>query len=397
MLKKRIWWIIFGFAAMVIFLTWLSPKVINWEESFRENNKDPYGSYILFNELESIFNEVQIQVKPLYTSVKEDSLFEGNYIFVTSGFYPEKDEMNNLLEWVAKGNNALISAGNFGEEFLDTLNLYVGYQYLNMDDMMNSNLEVSMHSQDSTIVPKRYKFEKQRNLNYFKDKNDSLVTASRLSSFHSNDNLNPILVSKEIGMGTIYLHSLPFAFTNYYMLKMDNHEYAASVLSYLPNRPTFWDEYYKPVPFKREASLTTFLNEPGFRWAYCIGIGLLGMFLIFKFKRNQRAIPIINPPENRTLEYASTVGDLYYNTNDTQDLIQKMEKHYKEFIREKYYISDYGSQPQHGEKLAAKSGRTIELITGIDTMLGNYKRHEIKGDDLIRLNQKLHLFYYGGK
>ena len=117
--------------------------------------------------------------------------------------------------------------------------------------------------------------------------------------------------------------------------------------------------------------------------------------MLFKLKRTQRIIPTINPPANRSLEFTKTIGDLYYHTGDHLDLVQKMELHFKEYLKEKLFIYNYTGSPEDMQYLASKSGKTIGLVSSITTMMNHLKKGNISHTELIRLSQKLHQFYYG--
>ena len=45
--------------------------------------------------------------------------------------------------------------------------------------------------------------------------------------------------------------------------------------------------------------------------------------MIFNAKRRQRVVPIINPLPNTTLDFTKTIGNLYYQEGNHQNIVDK--------------------------------------------------------------------------
>lgn len=407
-MKKRLYILIGIYLSIIVFFIWLTPRKVNWRDSFDINNKSPYGMYVFANEMDEILEETELSEESLYNSVEymDDTL--ANYLFVTNEFYPSEIELRNLLEWVAWGNNAYISANSFSIGLLDSLNISSNYAYMGIvqeigNPFGESNLKVAMGDTAMNHPNSDFIYKKQSSLIYFESAYDSLppITIHAVAENASNPKSAiypwefPILVSQKYGEGRIFMHSLPYAFSNYYMLSDPNQNFAAQSISVLPDQLTYIDTYYKPFKRSDQVTFSTFLSQRAFKWAFIFGVSLLFMYLFFKIKRTQRMIPIVRPPENRSLEFATTIGDLYFHTDDRKDLFRKMEKHFKEFLKQKYYIHNFmGTMPEM-EYLAIKSGKTIGLISTINTMFNQLRAGGASEADILKLSQKLHQFYYG--
>lgn len=395
MLKKRITWILAIYAFLIFILVVFTPKTVNWTDSFRADNKSPYGSYILNNELDQIFDTTAISDQSLYNI--NDGGISGNYIIITNDLRFSQDEINELLAWIGEGNNALVSAQYFPRKLLDTLNLGDDNLFFQFDfGYTNNDSKVRFIASDS-LSEKEFIYDRELDGNYMYNLHDSLASSESLSIVETEDSTYSILMERQIGYGSIYMHSLPRAFSNYYMLKDDNFNYASAVLSKLPNVKTTWNEYYKPVSIHNEPKMKLFMSQASFKWALYLGLSLIFIYILFKLKRSQRIIPILNPPENRSLEFTKTIGDLYFNTNDGKDLSIKMERHFKEFIKEKYFVFDFKGSDEDLQKLADKSGKNITLLEEINGYFNKIKEQNLTNSELIQLNQQLHKFYYGGK
>ena len=399
MLKKKITWIVGAYLLIIAALIVFTPKELDWTDNFLSSSKAPYGSFIAFEELESIFSDLSREEKSLYTTVDDSLEFSGNYIIVTDQFFISEVEQDNLLHWISKGNTAFISSADFTTSLLDTLNLVSNLRYFNFDGVMQSEMYVTIEDV-KTEKTHRYDYNKELAATYFSNKNDSLLQSEPISFYeqlNADKDQYSILMKRQFGQGTIYLHSLPRAFTNYYMLYNRNHEYASQVLSYLPDTNTKWDEYYKPTVQGQESNLSLFLSTRSFRWSYYLAIALAALYMLFKIKRTQRIIPIIKPPENRSLEFTKTIGDLYWSTDDSYDLTKKMENHFKEHLKTKYFMSNFQGSPEDITRLAVKSGKSQESIERINRYFERYKTQTLSDNQLIQLNQHLHTFYYGGE
>lgn len=397
-MRKRLLWIAALYIVVIGLFIGLTPKEIVWKDIFTGDSNKPYGSEVFFNSIEDSFDSIQVESRSLYSIVKADSTdTTKSYFFQTNFFSLSEAEMHNLLDWVAEGHDAFISANDFSFTFLDTLNLTSEYAYFGIDALSQSDLQVGIG--DTMNEPlQRFTFKKQANLMYLSTLHDSLEVPAILSVAKNpnTDKWNfPILVRQSFGKGSFYLHTLPYSFTNYYLLYGNTAEYCSEMISYLPPDQLIWDNYYKPQGGQKKPILSVFTSQAPFKWALILGVSLILLYMLFKLKRTQRIIPTINPPANRSLEFTKTIGDLYYHTGDHLDLVQKMELHFKEYLKEKLFIYNYTGSSEDMQYLASKSGKTIGLVSSITTMMNHLKKGNISHTELIRLSQKLHQFYYG--
>ena len=144
------------------------------------------------------------------------------------------------------------------------------------------------------------------------------------------------------GNGTILLHTEPKAFTNYNILKDDRYRYVESILSYLPDDDVYFDSYSKrQTPYgdaEEESNLSWFLEQLSFRWAWYTALIFLLLFMIFNAKRRQRIIKIIKPLQNTSLAFVKTISNLYIETQDYKNLIDKKITYFLEKVRTDFNI-----------------------------------------------------------
>ena len=60
--------------------------------------------------------------------------------------------------------------------------------------------------------------------------------------------------------------------------------------------------------------------------------------MIFNAKRKQRIVKVVKPLENTTVAFTKTIGNLYYETKDHNNLIDKKITYFLEYIRRVYYL-----------------------------------------------------------
>ena len=124
---------------MVLQLT--SCKKTNWNENYREKEKSPFGTYIIYNEAKTLFkNEEIVYLKQniydyLFDNYNTTSANFGTYICIKNNAYKlTKDGVKDLLSFVNDGNNAFISLNEFSDDLKEQLEFTTN----NLDKNINS-------------------------------------------------------------------------------------------------------------------------------------------------------------------------------------------------------------------------------------------------------------------
>jgi len=184
------------------------------------------------------------------------------------------------------------------------------------------------------------------------------------------------------------------AFTNIYLLAGTNNEFVSNTLSYLPQSKVYRTEYYHLGRMEAETPLRFILTTEPLKWAYYITFVSILLFMLFEAKRKQRIIPIIPPLANTTLEFVSTIGNLYYQKADHKNIAEKKIQFFLEQIRTNYYLSTNQRDDLFITSLAKKTGNSEEttrsLMKKIDQVLSS---SQIDKDTLIDLNGQIEKFY----
>ena len=116
--------------------------------------------------------------------------------------------------------------------------------------------------------------------------------------------------------------------------------------------------------------------------------------MIFKGKRKQRIIPIIQPPQNMSLEFARTLGRLYFNSGNNRDIALKKFSYFCDYLRSKFYLKNISGDEEFCKHLAERSGVNIDTVKNIFKYANSIKNKANTFDeDLIFFNSMIEEFY----
>ena len=390
---------IFGLVLLGIIITETTrPRPINWQASYTAADKIPFGCYVLYNELPQLFSNSTINTvdESVYdVLVKRDSSIQSNYILINDYIDLDKQETNQLLSYVAQGNSAFIATSSLSYLLKDTLHLEIDYEYTLKEDTIMVDLSHNKYRS------KDYSFSRGLSKSHLIAVDTANTTVLGHLKFERKNELTgvveevvnkPNFIKTKFGKGYFYINTTPQAFSNYYMLK-GNETYVTNVFSYLNNADIYWDNYKKTGRVIITSPMRFVLNQATLEWAYYSTMVALLLFVIFKAKREQRIIPVIKPLENSSVAFAKTVGSLYYQNKDYNNLITKKLHYFLAFLRNHYYVDTNDLNEKMMQTLAAKSGRPITEVKKLVDYIVLLKHKTIHSEeDLIELNKKITAF-----
>ncbi|MEN7548616.1 DUF4350 domain-containing protein [Rapidithrix thailandica] len=398
--KDRKFLYILGFSFLLLFgVEYTAPKPLDWSRTFSKNDKIPYGNYLLYNLLQSIFPDMPIHTlnTSLYQLLNESSLdealWESNFILINDQFQPDATDLGKMLALAEEGSNFFIASHTFSEKFQDTLQLGA-MNMLPFWRMRPQQGDTTHHTGANFVNPQLrtepfYPF--RENEIFFNFSSFDTLRTTVLGQ-NSMGDINYIKV--EYGKGNFYLHANPLIFTNYNMVKADNQEYITKALSYLPLRPTYWDEYHNKGYQMAKTPLRFVLMQPSLKWAYYLTFFTLIVFVIFRGKRKQKIIPIHKPHPNTTLQFVGTIGRLYFQHKDHKNLALKKITYFKEFLRSRYYLNTQQLDEHFIRQLVSKSGKKEEEVRRLFQLIDQISSQgQISEATLLELNDRMEKFY----
>lgn len=366
----------------------LSPKQHNWMITYAHDDHNPFGGYALNELLPSIFKSDGIyhSYETMY-EIKDSLKRDGNILILCNQFSAGKEDTDALLKHIGNGGTALIAAGNFWGHFADTLKLSTqDYMFSDGQIQFPKGDSASIHFVNPTFDTTRlFNFRRDNIHNYF-----HRFDTTRTSVIAVNEDGKPVALRVKWGKGNLILNSTPLAFTNIYLLSDPNHEFLSSLLSYMPNDNLEWTEYYQLGRMESASPMRFVLTNDPLRWAYYLALFSLLMFMVFEMKRRQRIIPILKPLANTTLEFVSTIGNLYYQNGEHKNIAEKKINFFLEHIRARFWISTTKMDEEFIRVLNRKSGiPESEIRALLTTMAIIHSKPEITAQELVDLNRTI--------
>ncbi|MCF7561272.1 DUF4350 domain-containing protein [Sabulilitoribacter multivorans] len=372
-------------------------KTVDWEESYDEKSNKPYGVSVFYKELPKLFKDYKVrtvyhQPASYLIANSEDGygehVAEGSFIIIGNSDYLEDDSVDELLNFVDAGNTLFISDYSFSQKLHDTL--YISTDFIENEKDSISHLSLKYVNIDDILIDRN---EGDMYFSSFDSINYSILGYSKI------DYLHPNFLQVPFGNGNIYLHLEPKVFTNYNLLKEDRYKYVEGVMSYLPANDVYFDSYTKiqtgyDGDVEKESNLSWFLEQLSFKWAWYTALVFGILFMIFNAKRRQRIIKIIKPLQNTTVAFVKTVSNLYFETQDHKNLIDKKITYFLEKIRNDYNLDTSVLDDVFTEKLTLKTGKKHEDVKKLVDFINWLKsKNEFFEENLVKLNRHIEAFY----
>ncbi len=291
-----------------------------------------------------------------------------NYLFVNTTFAAGKADARALMDFADKGNSVFIVAEQFGDStalFLRELGIrtrtvklpvHAGPQGLPVLDSVTARFT------NPAFAGPRYRLPgADANVRF-------VVDSGKVGQALAVDaDGRPLLVRLRHGRGYVYFCSVPIAFTNQFMLRPATEQFAATALSYLPARRTWWDEYQKQGRVGNQSLMRIVDGSEALNTAFYVLLtgGLL--FVFVEARRRQRIIPTLKALPNTTLQFTRTVANLYRHGSSHALIAEKKVGLFRDYLRTRFQeTSPDFADADFRERLSQKAGmpppRVDELL-----------------------------------
>jgi hypothetical protein len=424
--KSKIYlYIIFGVVASMLFLEVITPQPLSWEESYTSGDKIPYGAYVLYDQLEDLFEqEVEsIKVDPVSFLKNHQEETNANYIFINNYLGFDKTEMDYIMEFAERGNKVFVSTQSITGVAGDSLKLESNryYSYYEEDTVrvrLNNPLFenrsyiyqkgssyrhfVSYDTTRTTVLGEVLPFEPVKGYlkSVFGEKFDldkdstQKILKKTIEKSKSRQVPQANFIELKVGEGAIYYHLNPIAFTNYYMLQEGKEQYVSEVFSYLNDGPVYFDDYGKSGRRVVSSPMRFILTNAALKWSWYITLGAILLYFVFKAKREQRAIPVVKPLENSTVEFTKTIGNLYLQSGDVSGIIHKKISFFQQKLRSKFFVNTEHMDEVFIKRLAVKSGVSQEQTKELIEYINHLRKKPVHSDyELKQLNKRIEAFF----
>jgi hypothetical protein len=387
---RKLPWYIYLIVVLVIgysIALYMKPQETDWSPTLSNKDKIPYGSYVLFHELDTLmgYQPDMLRITP-YEQCGDTSYIPNGevYMFISPVTPFDKEDVNALLWYVQAGNDVFISSEYVGKELSDTLKLEIKGD-MTMDSITTNLVNPALARPMPYAMPKGV-------INAYFDKFDT--AKATVLGMNSKQKVNFIL--QPFGEGRIFINTVPGMFSNFSLLNHNNAGYVSASLSYLPEYPEgfYWDEYFKQGRVGEQTPLRMILKNPMLKAALYTALAAILLFMVFQSKRRQRIIPVVPPVSNTTVDFVETVSQVYYNQRNHRNIALKQVTYLFEHIRSTYYLDTSVPDDPFAAKLAHKTGMPQDEALRMMALIRMVRSEEqISDQHLLSLNTYIQDFH----
>lgn len=405
--------LLFVAVALVVILIadWMQPRPVDWTQSYSSRDTIPYGAYGLYKVIPELFpgSEVATMRLPAYDWLSRRNSgqdAETMLIYINNNLVFDQYETGLLLAFADNGGTVFLSAEQFSDPLKDSLGIRIEEGMLSnmglrgidlLGDRVSDTTGISVVREHAGFNAPVYRFPSflvtAIITRYDSLKTNVLGLGERAAyGFSDRDAVNFISVKR--GKGMVYVHTLPATLTNYFLVDDARNGYIWEVMTQLPGRYIYWDEYKKVMTADAQTPLRFILSISTLRYALYLGLFTLFLFILFSAKRRQSVIPIHNRPVNATVAFVKTVTNLFFGRADHKDLAERKIIYLFDYFRKELGLEQVPGETITPGAVAARSGidehKIAELFSSIAAVR---ERSFIGANDLKSLNAQIETFY----
>lgn len=375
-------------------------KHYQWYESYRASSEQPYGTMFIQKMLESYRPGETLTVndkQPVRKLLKGVPGPGTDYVLVGHAIFLDKESLAALVGFIDAGGNAFIATVTPPVQLLNAVYSRECGADIEYESNFTSEVDLNFFHQSlkkgkgyrfafrfaDSDEPYPWRFIKS---SVFCDSTKSVVPLG----YQEGDRVNFIRIAA--GKGNLFLHSNPLVFTNYFLTKAENLDYASGVFSHLAGKHMIWDEYSKIVSSagsRYGSPLYYVLRQPGLKYAWWLLLVTVALYVIFAAKRRQRVIPVLETKTNTSLEFINLISRLHYKNGNHVDMARKKMKYFLYFVRSRYGIHAETFQEEQIRRLAEKARVNVADVRGI---FSQYYLIEEKFSSYIEPNRLVDLY-----
>ncbi len=378
--------------------------------TYSSRDKAPFGSYVPFKVMENFFQGTKPKTvtRSFSRTYANNSGLKGQnnaYIIVAERLWLTEADATAMAEYVGNGNKLFLAIeetdslleATFGFKVKEEAQPPVPLVLMNKtrpgDSVVTQHFSNPHFGADTTFTARGIPLR-----GHLASPDSGILTI-----LGTNDRHQPNFFRVPHGNGQLIVMLNPMTWTNYFLLKKNNIRALELQMAYLPEFPlnVYWDEYYKHLygPQRDDFSdWQVLLKHPSLRWALILALVLLLLYILFEGKRRQRLIPPKPVLANTSLDFAETLGRLYYLHHNNSNLAHKMTQHLMEYIRQNYYLNTSAVSGEFVTALSRKSGQPRDFVEQLMNMVMQVRLSEnISDEQLQHYYNSIYLFYLKAK
>lgn len=354
--------------------------------SYSSRDKAPYGSYVSYKLMPHFFKDVKPKTatRPFAKTYKRTGDLQTQnavYIIVARRLWLTEADAEAMAEFVSAGNKLFLAVENADSLLEATFGFKVKTgPYVQRPAAVTQHFSNPNFGADTTFTAPR---GIQLN-NSLAAPDSGIITALGTNKDHL-----PNFFRVPYGNGQVYVMLNPMTWTNYFLMKEGNTRALELQMAYLPEYPSsvYWDEFYKHQKGPQRGDFSNWqvlMRHPSLRWALMLAVILLLLYVLFEGKRRQRLIPPKPALANNSLDFAETLGRLYYLHHNNANLANKMTTHLMDYIRQNYYLNTSAVNAEFVTALSRKSGHPRESVERLMAMAGQVRLADNISDEQLQ-------------
>lgn len=369
MKKERILYVFLAVILLAYLLViYSSPKPTDWTVTHSRYDKNPYGGFILADLLPGMFDSVSYTRQTVY----EWGNATPNLLVLAEELNLTDVDYEAMETSIREGAFVMLSAQSL---FMDSS----GFTMKPFASMPGGKRQASIHGQVYEMSPK-----------ILHSVFDEVDSAWQVEASLTLEGQEPILISKRIGEGRLYVSSTPLAFTNYALI--ESYGYAEQLLNRLPSSALSVTLFYQLGKGGSRSELRYVVSQPALRWATYLVIGLGVVLLVVDSRRKQRKVPVIKPLANTTQTYVKTLGALFYREKNYYKASDRIIAHFLQHLSQKYFrkpVFDEDYYSYLSQVLPAEKVDVVRLFDYIQELRTAQSASQESLEHLYRLIKKL--------
>ncbi|HWY38562.1 MAG TPA: DUF4350 domain-containing protein [Bacteroidia bacterium] len=380
---------------LLVWAEYSTPKPVDWRRTYSRSDKIPFGCNALFRLMDEDMykGKMERQKQTPFNVLMKGTEKKAAYVFINSNLSFSKLDTRYLMQFAEEGNDVFFAANSFWNNAIaDTFNIrsYSAYYGLYGDTAKGYRFNFTNPGLRSK-TPYTYKkgFE-----GYTFDSFDT----SKVTVLATCNDTSAVFLRAPWGAGNFYFLTVPDIYTNYFVVNNPNREFAYKTLSYINAEQVWWDEYYKDKGIDRGNPLQFIFANDSLYAAYLLTLISLIIFMIFAMKRRQRAIAVVEPLPNTTLQFVEVVGSVYYNSRNHKIIAEEKINSFYEFLRAKFLVNSRKMDEETFLRISKLSTIPLSDVKKLFLVIGTVTiQPSITEQELVELNTVIENFYKQNK
>lgn len=379
---------IFGLLMFYIVNSDLNREQYSWRKTYSYKDNKPMGASVFFNLLKSRCPDMFVWNKTLYQL--SDTNIHNAYIVMLQKYIDDTASLHKL----EKKGNTFIIIQNYIHDLYNTFTIW-NDNYPFEDDSLLIKKRLTLYPTFRTGLKRKYSYEVFVEANYF----NRFDTSSSVVFLKDTLGLTYGIRCKNICGKPIYLISVPDIFCNYFIVHHPNRYLVYSLIDYMmqEKKTIVWYEY-EPYSKKNSSLLSFIFSNKSIHTAW---ICLLITFLLYAFfdsRRNQKAVPVVHPPSNDTLDFIDVVANAHYKAENHSFIAKEIIHDFYEYIRHTYRMDFHQADDKQIQFLSALSGCSEDVLIRLQRLCHQMlDKQDVSAYELTEMEKLIQLFHSKNK